>query len=144
MQCLIFHLFLKTVVTLLPHTPLYVALEPAARILNIIDNPSAITTCYHKLAQLHERCSNSCQGALISILSIHTLIASSWTQALAQHPNQPLVSFFLEGISKGFRIRFNKPPRGFKSPHKNLSGALKHPQVEEYIIGNSPSCLRFL
>ena len=125
-----------------------IALEPAARILNIVDNPSAITTCYHTwLKNWHDHMKDV--PAAIKVPSsasyLHTpLIISSWTQALVQHPNQPLVNFFLEGISKGFRIGFNKPPRGLKSAHKNLSGVLEHPQVVEEYMSLEILCLRSL
>ena len=66
---------------------------------------------------------------------IHTpLIIHSWRKALSLHPNQPLVEFFLKGISQGFRIGFNHLPNRLKPVHKNLAGALQHPQVvEEYL-----------
>ena len=73
---------------------------------------------------------------------MHTpLIFSSWKQALIQHPNQPLVNFFLEGISQGFRIGFNQLPIRLKSAHKNLNGTLEHPHVvEEYLSSEILHC----
>ena len=70
-----------------------------------------------------------------SARSIHTpLIHASWERELIHHPNQLLTSFFLTGISQGFRIGFNMPKAGLKSARRNLTGALQHPDVvQEYL-----------
>ena len=88
-----------------------------------------------------EKWHNHLEGAPTSIKVpaqaslIHTpLIIHSWRKALSSHPNQPLVEFFLKGISQGFRIGFNHLPNELKPARKNLAGALQHPQVvEEYL-----------
>ena len=66
---------------------------------------------------------------------IHTpLIINKWQEALVNHPHHLLVDFFLTEISQGFRIGFNHPADKLKSAHRNLTGALQHPQfVEEYL-----------
>ena len=96
-----------------------------------------ITNYYTWIEKWH----NHLEGAPTSIKVptqaslIHTpLIIHSWRKALSLHPNQPLVEFFLKGISQGFRIGFNHLPNGLKPARKNLAGALQHPQVvEEYL-----------
>ena len=103
-----------------------------------MEDPSANITCYYTWLKnwLHHMKDAPTTIKVPSQAShVHTpLIFSSWKQALIQHPNQPLVNFFLEGISQGFRIGFNQLPIRLKSAHKNLKGALEHPHVvEEYL-----------
>ena len=50
------------------------------------------------------------------------------------HPDQELVSYFLEGISAGFRIGLSTPAHSLHSAHRNLRAALLHPQiVDDYL-----------
>ena len=103
-----------------------------------MEHPSDINTCYHTwLWKWHDHTTNLPTVIRVPLqASLHhtPLIFASWQQALIHHSNPALVNFFLDGISQGFRIGFNQLPRGLKSAHRNLSGALQHPQaVEEYL-----------
>ena len=66
---------------------------------------------------------------------IHTpLVLESWRYALEEHPNQSLVQFFLNEISKGFKIGHNYGSVCLKSAWKNLDNALQHKEVvSEYL-----------
>ena len=107
--------------------------------LDAVDHPSEETiTCYHTwLNKWYDHMRNAPIDIKVSsqVSAVNTpLMIPNWQQALTQHPNQPLVQFFLKGISQGFRIGFNQLPQGLKSARKNLNGALQHPQiVEEYL-----------
>ena len=59
------------------------------------------------------------------------LYPQNWQVPLEEHPNKLLASFFMSGISHGFRIGFNQPSNMLKSVKKNLDCALQHPQVVE-------------
>ena len=62
------------------------------------------------------------------------LIVGNWVEALADHPNRPLVNFFITGVSSGFCIGFKQSPNPLKSAKCNLSCALQHPEtVERYL-----------
>ena len=62
------------------------------------------------------------------------LNVKNWQEALSDHPNRPLVEFFLCGISQGFRIGFKQLANSLKSSKRNLSCALQHPEtVEKYL-----------
>ena len=66
---------------------------------------------------------------------IHTtLIKPKWAQALQTYPLKSLAEFFLSGITFGFRSGYNHPGRPFRSAHKNLEGALLHPEIVEYYL----------
>ena len=53
---------------------------------------------------------------------------------LRNYPDQLLVQFVLEGISKGFRIGFVAPPSSLNSARSNLHSAFEHPDVvTEYL-----------
>ena len=67
---------------------------------------------------------------------ISTLLhPQNWQALLEEYPSKPLASFFMFGISHGFRIGFNQPSSMLKSAKKNLDCALQHPQVvEEYLL----------
>ena len=43
------------------------------------------------------------------------LNVKNWQEALSDHPNRPLVEFFLCGISQGFRIGFKQLANSLKS-----------------------------
>ena len=61
------------------------------------------------------------------------LDASNWKKLLVDHPNRPLVDFFISGITEGFRIGFKEQLTPLKSVKQNLSCALQHPNtVENY------------
>ena len=62
------------------------------------------------------------------------LNTQNWHQYLLGHPDQELVSYFLEGISAGFRIGLSTPAHSLHSAHRNLRAALLHPQiVDDYL-----------
>ena len=62
------------------------------------------------------------------------LVIPKWTQALQAYPLKSLAAFFLTGITSGFRVGYNRPRRPLTSAHKNLEGALLHPDVvEDYL-----------
>jgi len=62
------------------------------------------------------------------------LIMGNWMEALADHPNRPLVNFFITGVSEGFHIGFKQPPNPLKSAKHNLSCALQDPEtVDKYL-----------
>ena len=48
---------------------------------------------------------------------------------LTDHPNRPLVDFFITGLTEGFRIGFRDQSTPLKSAKRNLSCALQHPDV---------------
>ena len=52
-----------------------------------------------------------------------------WSRYLAKHPNRELVKFFLQGLSKGFRIGFDNSSIRLKSARSNLQSAQLHPDV---------------
>ena len=63
--------------------------------------------------------------------TIHTpLCASAWQSMLRSHPDNHLVQFLLEGICKGFRIGFTKPPSSLRAARSNLEGARVHPDID--------------
>ena len=53
----------------------------------------------------------------------------SWQHYLSTYPNQELAKYFLEGISKGFRIGLATPLYPLRSAQKNLQAALLRPEV---------------
>jgi len=62
------------------------------------------------------------------------LIVNNWEAMLADHPNRPLINFFLSGITEGFHIGFKEQSTPLKSAKRNLSCALQHPEtVENYL-----------
>ena len=52
-----------------------------------------------------------------------------WKRMLTDHPNRPLVDFFITGLTEGFRIGFRDQSTPLKSAKWNLSCALQHPDV---------------
>ena len=63
------------------------------------------------------------------------LVVNNWEAMLADHPNRPLVNFFLSGITEGFHIGFKEQSAPLKSTKRNLSCASQHPEiVENYIM----------
>ena len=59
---------------------------------------------------------------------------NGWQARLMEYPNRLLVTFFISGLTQGFRIGFNQLPVMLKSARKNLDGALQHPEVvDEYL-----------
>ena len=83
-----------------------------------------------RLAELSDRVEVPAEATLIST----PLKPASWLRLLQEHPNKPLVNFFMLGISQGFRIGFIGSHNSLKSARTNLGGALRHPQVvEEYL-----------
>ena len=79
-------------------------------------------------------CSLSKWILCIHLYAIIFLVIPKWTQALQAYPLKSLATFFLTGITSGFRVGYNRPRRPLKSAHKNLAGALLHPDVvEDYL-----------
>ena len=103
--------------------------------LNITDDSGACYSTWLEKWRDYMKEASTAIKVPLSASHLHTpLVPSRWTQALTQHPNQSLVNYFLNGISRGFQIGFKNPPRGLRSAHKNLNGALEHPNVvEEYL-----------
>ena len=57
-----------------------------------------------------------------------------WQRSLSAHPNTSLVTFFILGLTDGFKIGFNNPTSKLHSAHKNLAEALQHSQVvDDYL-----------
>ena len=57
-----------------------------------------------------------------------------WGGALRDHPNQPLVQFFLTGVREGFRIGYGYDSSSLKSARRNLDCAMQHEEVvSEYL-----------
>ena len=54
---------------------------------------------------------------------------NGWQARLMEYANRLLVTFFISGLTQGFRIGFNQLPVMLKSAQKNLDGALQHPKV---------------
>ena len=80
----------------------------------------------------------NCQAPKIpsSACQIHTpLRLAAWRMALSNYPNQELAQFFLQGISEGFRIGYNRCSSiNLKPAKRNLEGARQHPEVvDEYL-----------
>ena len=71
----------------------------------------------------------------MSAWAIHTpLRHSSWAAALEDYGHQPMIKFFLSGISHGFRVSFDNTQGSLKPASKNLDCALQHKQVvDEYL-----------
>ena len=62
------------------------------------------------------------------------LIIKNWKQLLSDHPNRPLVDFFIDWITNGFWIGFKQQLEPLQSAKRNLSYALQHPDtVESYL-----------
>jgi len=66
--------------------------------------------------------------AISSPLKIH-----SWISLLKNHPNKKLTSFFITGLSQGFRIGY-KSKKFLQSAKRNLSCALEHPEVVDQYL----------
>ena len=58
----------------------------------------------------------------------------AWSRYLATHPDQNLVTFFIDGITRGFRICFDHSLVSLKSARKNLESAQSHIAiVDDYL-----------
>ena len=66
--------------------------------------------------------------AISSPLKIH-----SWISLLKNHPNKQLTSFFITGLSRGFRIGY-KSKKSLQSAKHYLSCALEHPEVVDQYL----------
>jgi len=62
------------------------------------------------------------------------IVQSSWDHYLQQHPNQKLVQYFLQGITKGFRVRYKKHRKKLKRFKRILQSAILHSQVVDKYI----------
>ena len=67
--------------------------------------------------------------------AITTLLQpKEWQRSLSAHPDTSLTTFFISGLTDGFKSGFNNPTSKLRSAHKNLVGALQHPQVvDDYL-----------
>lgn len=62
------------------------------------------------------------------------LQAAMWNHYLIRHPNQDLITFFISGITQGFRIGFDYSLVSLKSARNNLESAQSHPSVvDDYL-----------
>ena len=62
------------------------------------------------------------------------LIPARWQSVLEGYPLQPLVEFFISGISQGFRIGYEYGHRVLRPAYKNLNCALQHKEVvDDYL-----------
>ena len=104
-----------------------------------IDPPPPSTQPYETLLQMwNAHLAGNCQAPKIpsSACQIHTpLRLAAWRMALSNYPNQELAQFFLQGISEGFRIGYNRCSSiNLKPAKRNLEGARQHPEVvDEYL-----------
>ena len=58
----------------------------------------------------------------------------AWSHCLSDYSTDPLMQFFIKGISEGFRIGFTYQGTNGRSVRTNLRSALEHPQiVSEYL-----------
>ena len=105
--------------------------------LMLVDDTGLVVTTPppHYLAWLQD-VNTHMEGVSTSVLVSATarpiqtpLVIPKWTQALQAYPLKSLAAYFLTGITSGFRICYNHPRRPLKSIHKNLEGALLHPEV---------------
>ena len=63
-----------------------------------------------------------------TVISI-PLRVDNWKRMLTDHPNRPLVEFFINGLTEGFRIGFREQSTPLKSAKWNLYCALQHPDI---------------
>jgi len=64
------------------------------------------------------------------------LKVDNWRKLLMDHPNWPLVEFFITGLAEGFRIGFKEQSKPLRSAECNLSCALHCPDtVNNYVSG---------
>lgn len=61
-----------------------------------------------------------------------------WQQLLANYPNQRLASFFISGLTNGFRIGYFSDTR-LSSAKRNLPCALDHPEVVDQYLAEELS-----
>ena len=70
------------------------------------------------------------------------LVASNWRRLLSDHPNRPLVDFFINGVVEGFRIGFKQQSEPLQSAKRNLSCALQHPDIVKSYLTKEASAGR--
>ena len=62
------------------------------------------------------------------------LLPQEWKHLLETYPYQDLVTFFLQGLTEGFRISYNYTLNTLKPARTNMKSAFTHQAVvEEYI-----------
>jgi len=62
------------------------------------------------------------------------LNADNWRKSPIDHPDRPLVKFFITGLTEGFPIGFKEQSKPLRSSKRNLSCALQHPDtVQKYL-----------
>ena len=54
---------------------------------------------------------------------------SAWCYLLRSYPDRPLVHFFLQGLSEGFRVGFDYQHTVLKSSRQNLASTILHSSV---------------
>ena len=67
----------------------------------------------------------SCMARVVN----RPLNVSNWKALLADHPNRPLIDFFISGMTEGFRIGFKEQSTPLKLAKQNLCCALEHPET---------------
>ena len=83
-----------------------------------------------RLAELSDTVEVPAEAMLIST----PLKPATWLTILQEHPNKPLVNFFMAGISQGSWISIDGSHNSPKSARTNLRGAVQHPKVvQEYL-----------
>ena len=77
-------------------------------------------------------------GFLPPVSAVTPLHVDQFALELKNHPNQPQVSFVLDGLSKGFRVGYNFP-RKLKSAPRNKPSAYAHPDIVDAYLANEVS-----
>lgn len=85
--------------------------------------------------------SDSIHVPLAAMTVITPLVPSNWQALLKDHPDQPLVKFFITGITDGFRIGFNHPQEPLRPAKKNMYCATQHSEVvDKYLTEEVSHC----
>ena len=77
-------------------------------------------------------------GFLPPVSAVTPLHVDQFALELKNHPNQPQLSFVLDGLSKGFRVGYNFP-RKLKSAPRNKPSAYAHPGIVDAYLANEVS-----
>ena len=79
-----------------------------------------------------------------ALLEVRTpLNVSAWREALSQHPDQTLASYIINGLSKGFRIGFDRS-HPLVSVHRNLPSATEQEDVFARYLENEVTLGRII
>ena len=79
--------------------------------------------------------SPSVSSSLPPVSAITPLHVEQFAWELRNHPNQPQVSFVLEGLRDGFRLGYFYP-RKLRSASRNKPSAHQHPEVVDSYLAN--------